>query len=76
MLYVTLAALGVAALAVVSVLPIVRYVIRSAARERDLLINQILYQARTPWQEPPREPATPEDLVEDLVYANPEQRDW
>jgi len=72
MVYVALAAIGVAALEVVCFAPVFRYVIRQSARERELLVNQLCHMAGRPWQEPPSwAPETPE-LVPDFVTI-PEQ---
>jgi hypothetical protein len=53
MMYVALGALAVAALAVVCFAPILRYVVRQSARDRELLINQLCHVTGRPWQEAP-----------------------
>jgi hypothetical protein len=71
-MYVALAALAVAALSVVCFAPIVRYVIRQSARDRELLVNQLCALAGRPWQEPPAW-THPEPLDENLLVTSPEQ---
>ena len=73
MVYVALGALLVAALSVVSFVPILRYVIRQTARDRELLVNQLCALAGHPWQEPPAWERPELDLAEDDVFAIPEQ---
>ena len=51
---------------------LLRWHIRQAARDRDLLVNQLCNLAGRPWQDPPsfREP---EEEPEDITWAIPEQ---
>ena len=73
MLYVALGALAVAALSIVCFVPVLRYVVRQAARDRELLVNQLCALAGRPWQEPPA--WAPKDAVEDdyQLVTSPEQ---
>ena len=51
---------------------VIRSVLRTGARERDLLINQVLHLSGRTWQEPPRE-MTPLFDDEVAVLLNPDQ---
>ena len=74
MMYVALGALLVAALSVVSFVPIVRFVIRQSARDRELLVNQLCALAGRPWQEPPAWDRPVESLVVPDYLTIPEQQ--
>ena len=57
---------------------IVRSLIRQAARERDLLLNQLMHLAGRTWQEPPAPAQAPpapveEELEPGRFWASPEQ---
>ena len=57
---------------------IVRSLIRQAARERDLLLNQLMHLAGRTWQEPPAQVQTAlapveEDTEPGRFWASPEQ---
>lgn len=72
MLYVALAALGVAALAVVVFGNLLRIERRQSARREDLLINQVCNLAGRPWQQAPASiPFVMEELPE--LVMSPEQ---
>jgi hypothetical protein len=73
MIYVALGSLLVAALSIVSFVPILRYVIRQGARDRELLVNQVCALAGRPWQEPPSYGGYEPEIVEDDIFAIPEQ---
>jgi hypothetical protein len=76
MLYVALGALAVAALSIVCFVPVLRYVVRQAARDRELLVNQLCALAGRPWQEPPAwDRPEPTIVVPDYVTI-PEQQDF
>ena len=71
-------ALIVLAVSTVVFASIVRSLVRQAARERDLLLNQLMHLAGRTWQEPPAQPQTPsapveEDLEPGRFWASPEQ---
>lgn len=51
--------------AVVTFTEVVRSLVRQQARERDLLLNQMLNLAGRPWQTAPAEVVTPEPEPED-----------
>jgi hypothetical protein len=73
MMYVALAALGVAALAIACFAPILRYIVRQSARDRELLVNQVCALAGRPWQEPPSWEPPVLALAEEETYSTPEQ---
>ena len=63
---------GVALIATaLSLSALCRNVIRQAARERDLLLNQMLNLAGRPWQQPPSEPEP--ELEPERYVLTPEQ---
>lgn len=79
MLYVTLAALAVAAITIVGSGSIVRSLIRQHARERERLLSQVFHAVNRPWAiapadegwEPPKDEhaaltASPENYVDDF----------
>ena len=49
---------------------VVRTKDRQAARERDLLVNQLCNLAGRPWQEPPREPRDTAEKPEPTVLPH------
>lgn len=67
MLLVALAAIAAAVAATLSFAGLLRSLIRQHARERDLLINQLLHATGKPWAPAP---AAPEPVPE------PEPRSW
>lgn len=73
MIYVALAEAAVLAVACLSFTGIIRWQIRQAARERELLVNQVCALAGRPWQEPPAMVYEPEREPELLYAATPEQ---
>lgn len=79
MMYVAIAACAAAAVTAVVLGNLLRIVVRQAARERDLLVNQVCNLAGRPWREPPAaaaEPSVSEPDELELV-ASPEQLpDW
>ena len=71
-------ALIVLAVSTVVFASIVRSLIRQAARERDLLLNQLMHLAGRTWQEPPAQVQTAPALMEEdtepgRFWASPEQ---
>lgn len=54
MLYVALALAVAIAVVAITFASVIRWLIRQHARERDLLINQLLNLAGRPWRDPPR----------------------
>lgn len=72
MSYVAALALVVLGLCVLAFAQVVRWLIREHARERNLMLNQIMHLAGRTWQPPP--PPTPPDLVDDeLALVDPAQ---
>jgi len=70
--YVAALALVVLGLCVLAFAQVVRWLIREHARERNLMLNQIMHLAGRTWQPPP--PPTPPDLVDDeLALVDPAQ---
>lgn len=69
MIYITVAAIVALALVSVAALHTVGQLLRSHARERNLMLNQLLHLAGRTWQQPPAdEPAVPFDPDEDLDH--------
>lgn len=77
MLWVAVAALAGWVLTIIVGAELVRSIVRSGARERDLLVNQVCNLAGRPWQAPPsiEVPPSPEGLGfnEDAEFDDVEQ---
>lgn len=66
MIYITLAAISAAALVSLAALHTVGQLIRAHARERNLMLNQLMHLAGRTWQAPPSE--VPLDTIDpDMV---------
>ena len=77
MTYVAVAALVVLALTNLAWAGLVRSLIRQHARERDLLLNQLMHLAGRTWAPPPALELVPEPDPEPEEYVDPMQRpDW
>jgi hypothetical protein len=70
MIYLAFASLAVAALTALALASVVRSLVRQQARERDLLLNQIMHLSGRTWTPPPaqREPRTetPRETIRNL----------
>lgn len=76
MIYLSLAALGVAAVTAIVLGQLLRVVIRQGARERELLVNQVCHLARNPWAPAPAEEyEVPEEMLS-LVTSPEQEPDW
>jgi hypothetical protein len=71
-IWVALAALLVLALAVYSAGMVVRSLVRQQARERELLLNQIMHLSGRTWQQPPAPEAQAVD-EDTVVMVDPSQ---
>ena len=72
MTWVALGSLAVLALGLYSCVMLVRGMVRQQARERELLLNQIMHLAGRTWQPPPMpEPLGLDD--EELMLVDPSQ---
>jgi len=73
-LAVALAALAVLALAIYLCAAMVRGLVRQQARERELLLNQIMHLAGRTWQPPPSpEPADAFEEDDTVILVDPAQ---
>lgn len=73
MIIIALAAIAATAVASLTFASVVRSLVRSQARERDLLINQILHATGKPWQPAPATPAPVSEPESRAWTASPEQ---
>lgn len=74
MLYISLALVGALAVTVSVSARIIQSLIRSHARERDLLLNQLLHATGKPWQPAPADQReAPEPKEPRRFVAAPEQ---
>lgn len=77
MTYITVAAICALALVAVAALHVVGQLIRSHARERNLMLNQLLHLAGRTWQAPPSEVPVeafdPDELLDERFTTSPTQ---
>lgn len=77
MTYITVAAICALALVAVAALHVVGQLIRSHARERNLMLNQLLHLAGRTWQAPPSEVSVeafdPDELLDERFTTSPTQ---
>lgn len=77
MIYITVAAICALALVAVAALHVVGQLIRSHARERNLMLNQLLHLAGRTWQSPPSEVPVeefdPDELLDERFTTSPTQ---
>lgn len=72
MIYVALAAIGALAIGLSAFAGALRWMIRQHARERELLLNQVLHAAGRTWSPPPADRWEPEPAPPQFTAA-PEQ---
>jgi hypothetical protein len=75
MIYIAFTALAVSAVTALALASVVRSLVRQQARERDLLINQVMHLSNKTWTPPPAREPQPEAKPRETL--NPDMLpDW